>query len=89
MAPVLEENKELQVHFTQERHHKEDLEVKVLALEKDKQLLEAENHSLSEQLSRIGDQQKGMTLGLALLVFSVLRYLTMTYITGDGAWPFP
>ena len=39
---------DLQVRFTQEHHRKEDLEVKVLALEKDKQLLEAENHSLSE-----------------------------------------
>ena len=39
---------DLQACFTQERHHKEDLEVKVLALEKDKQLLEAENHSLRE-----------------------------------------
>ena len=77
------------MRFTQEHHHQEDLEVKVLALEKDKQLLEAENHSLSEQLSRIGDQQKGMTLGLALLVFSILRYLTVTYSAGDGAWPFP
>ena len=55
MALVLEENKELQasmtnlqVCFTQEHHRKEDLEVKVRALEKDKQLLEAENHSLSE-----------------------------------------
>ena len=96
MVLVLEENKELQtsvtdlqVHLTQECHHKEDLEVKVLALEKDKQLLEVENHSLREQLSYSGDQQKGMTLGLALLVFSILRYLTVTYSAGDGAWPFP
>ena len=77
------------MRFTQERHHKEDLEVKVLALEKDKQLLVVENHSLSKQLSCSGDQQKGMTLGPALLVFSVLRYLTMTYNAGDGAQPFP
>ena len=49
--------------------------MKVLAVEKDKQLLEAENHSLMEQLTRSGDQQKGMTLGLALLVLSILRCL--------------
>ena len=73
------------MRFTQERHRKEDLEVKVLALEKDKQLLEVENHSLSEQLGHSSDQQKGMTLGLALLVFNVLRYLTMMYNVGDGA----
>ena len=43
MAPVLEENKnlqasvtDLQVRLTQERHYREDLEVKVLALEKDR-----------------------------------------------------
>ena len=96
MAQVLEENKELQasvtdlqVHLTQERHRKEDLEVKVLALEKDMQLLEAENHSLSEQFGCIGDQHKCMTLSLALLVFSVLRYMIVTYNIGDGAWPFP
>jgi len=64
------------------------MEVKVLVLEKDKQLLEAENHSLSEQLGRSGDQRKGMTPGLVLLEFSILRYLTMTYSAGDGAWPF-
>ena len=52
---MLEENKELQVHFTQERHHKEDLEVKVLVLEKYTQLLEVENHLLSKQLGRSGD----------------------------------
>jgi len=47
---------DIQVCFTQERYRKEDLEVKVLALEKDKQLLEANNHSLSEQLDHSGDQ---------------------------------
>ena len=76
------------MRLTQEHHHKEDLEVKVLAVEKDKQLLEAENHSLMEQLTRSGDQQKGMTLGLALLVFNVLRYLTVMYNVGDGGRPF-
>ena len=76
------------MRLTQEHHHKEDLEVKVLALEKEKQLLEVENHSMSKQLGHSGDQQKGMTLGLALLVFGVLRYLTVTYNAGDGARPF-
>ena len=61
--------------------------MKVLALEKDKQLLEVENHSLSEQFGCIGDQHKCMTLSLALLVFSVLRYMIVTYNIGDGAWP--
>ena len=63
MAPVLKENKSLQAtvnvlqaRLLQERHSREDLEVKVMALEKDKQLLEAVNYSLSEQLGRSGDQ---------------------------------
>ena len=43
------------MRFTQERHRKEDLEVMVLALEKEKQLLEVESQSLSEQLDRSGD----------------------------------
>ena len=34
---------DLQVCLTQERHRKEDLEVMVLALEKEKQLLEVES----------------------------------------------
>ena len=46
---------DLLVHLTQEHHHKEELEVKVLALEKEKQLLEVESQSLREQLSRSGD----------------------------------
>ena len=60
---MLEENKSLQAtinilraRLLQERHSREDLEVKVMALEKDKQLLEAVNYSLSEQLGRSGDQ---------------------------------
>ena len=40
----------------QKCHRWEDLEVKVLALEKDHQLLEAENHSLA---SHNANQQKG------------------------------
>lgn len=85
MALVLEENKnlqasvtDLQARLTQERHHREDLQVNVLALEKDRQLLEAENQSLAEQCSRSTDQQKGMSLNLALLIISVVRRLPMS-----------
>lgn len=46
--------------------------MKVLALEKEHQVLEAENWSLTEQLSHSADQQKGMILGLALLILSVV-----------------
>jgi cell division septum initiation protein DivIVA len=49
MAPVLEENKKLQLsvkdleaRLTRTRHREEDLEVKVLALEKQHQLLETD-----------------------------------------------
>lgn len=50
MAPVLEENKKLQslvkdleARLTRTHHREEDLEGKVLALEKEHQLLESEN----------------------------------------------
>ena len=63
MALVLEENKKLQTSVTdlqarliQDYHHKEDLEVKVLELEKDRQLMEVENQLLIEQLSHSTDQ---------------------------------
>ena len=63
MPLVLEENKDLQASVTdlqarliQDYHHKEDLEVKVLELEKDRQLMEVENQLLIEQLSHSTDQ---------------------------------
>ena len=58
MTLELEENKSLQTSVTdlqacllRERHHREDQEVKVLALEKEHQQMEAEGQSMSEQLS--------------------------------------
>ena len=82
MTLVLEENKilqasgiDLQARLLQEHHHREELEVKVLVLEKDRQLMEAENQSLAERLSRSTDQEKGMTLDLALLMLSVIKQL--------------
>ena len=96
MPLVLEENKDLQASVTdlqarllQERHRREDLEVKVLPLEKDHQLLEAENQSLAKQCSRSADQQKGMSLDLALLIISIVRHLPMMCSPRDGARPFP
>ena len=59
------------MRLLQERHHTEDLEVKVLALEKDCQLMEVENQSLVEKLSRSTDQEKGTTLNFALLRLSI------------------
>ena len=49
--------------------------MKVLVLEKNRQLMEAENQSLAERLSRSTDQEKGMTLDLALLMLSVIKQL--------------
>ena len=96
MAPVLEENKKqqmsvtgLQARLTQERHHREDLEMKVLALEKEYQQLEVESQSLTERLSRSADQQKGMALDLAPLMLSVVKHLPMVCSPRDGARPFP
>ena len=58
MALVLEENKSLQASvkdlqacLLQERHHREYLEVQVLALEKERQQMEVEGQSMAEQLS--------------------------------------
>ena len=55
MTRVLEENKslqalvkDLQVHLLQERHRREDLEVKVLALEIECQQMEVESQSMVE-----------------------------------------
>lgn len=66
---MLEENKilqesvtDLQSHLLQERHHREDLEVKVLALEAERRQMETESQSLAKQLSRSTDQQRGMVL---------------------------
>ena len=53
--PILEENKslqalvkDLQACLLQEHHHREDLEVKVLALEKECQQMEAEGQSMAK-----------------------------------------
>ena len=57
MSPVLEENKSLQASvkdlqacLLQERHRREDLEVKVLALEIERQQMEVESQSMAKQL---------------------------------------
>ena len=62
MAPVLEENKNLQASVNdlqtcllQEHHRREDLEVKVLALETERRQMEADSQSLAEQLSHSTD----------------------------------
>ena len=94
MAPVLEENKslqasmkDLQVRLLQERHHREDLEVKVLALE-ERQQMEVESQSMAERLSRSTDWQKGRSQNFTLVVFSIVKHLTVVHSTGDGARPF-
>jgi hypothetical protein len=63
MALVLEENRtlqasvnDLQPRLLQERHHREDLEVKVLALEMERRQMETESQSLAEQLSHSTNQ---------------------------------
>ena len=70
-------------------HHREDLEVKVLALEKERQQMEVESLSMTEQLSRSTDRQKGKSQNFALVVFSIVRRLTVIHNTGDRARPFP
>ena len=57
-------------------------------LEKDRQLMEVENQSLAKQLSHSTDQQKGMTLDLALLMLSVVKCLPVVCSPRDGSQPF-
>ena len=63
--------------------------MKVLALEKERQQMEAEGQSMAEQLSRSTDRQKGMSRNFALLVVSVVKCLPIICSTRDGARPFP
>ena len=68
---------DLKARLTRVRHQEEDLEVKVLVLEKEHQVLESENRSLTAWLSHEADQQKGMFPCLALLMLSVINCLHM------------
>ena len=102
MALVLEEKKnlwesvdDLQACLLQEHHCREDVEVKVLALEvehwqmeAEHRQMEAENQTLAMQLSHSADQQKGMIFNLVLLMFSIVRHVAMTCSAGNGARPF-
>ena len=97
MALVLVENKELQstvkdleVRLTRTCHREEDLKVKVLALDKEHQLLEAENRLLTEWFSRSADQQKGK-ISSAHPTTVWCHYLLMHLFlcrAGDRARPF-
>ena len=62
--------------------------MKVLALEKDHQQMEAEGQSMAEQLSRSADRQEGMSRNFALLVVSIVKCLPIICNTGDAARPF-
>lgn len=69
MTPLMEENErllaavsDLQPRLLQERHRREDLEVSVEALRREKQQLEAENQATSDQLNRVVGRQKDMLL---------------------------
>lgn len=88
MASVLEENKKLQTSvngleacLTQGRHHREDLEVMVLALEKEHQQLEVESRLLTKRLSRSADQQKRYDLGSCSVVAQRCK------ASAHGVWP--
>ena len=92
MTPVLEENKslqmlvnDLQARLLRERHRMEDLEVKVLTLEKERQQMEAEGQLMAEHLGCSADQEKGLARNFALLLFSVVTRLSVVCNIGDGA----
>ena len=50
--------------------------------------MEVEGQSMAEQLSRSTDWQKGRSQNFALLVFSIVRRLTIIHSSRDGSWPF-
>ncbi|XP_066324119.1 peroxisomal and mitochondrial division factor 2-like [Miscanthus floridulus] len=75
MTSVLEENKslqalvkDLQACLLQERHHREDLEVKVLALKKERQQMEVEGQSSTNRPKALE-----MELGLSHEAFGHLQ----------------
>ena len=78
MAPVLEENKSLQASV-------KDLQACLL---QEHQQMEVESQSMAEQLSHSTDRQKGRSWNFTLVVFSIVRHLTIIHILGDGARPF-
>ena len=49
--------------------------------------MEAKGQSLAEQLGHSADQEKGLALNFALLLFSVVTCLSVVHDIGDGAWP--
>ena len=67
--------KDVEARLTRACHQQEDLEVKVLALEKEHKLLEAKNRSLTERLSHIAIQPKGKTFNVVLWVFGGMTCL--------------
>ena len=94
MTLVLEENNSLQASMNnlqaplvRECHRREDLEVKVLALEKEHQQMEGEGQSMAEQLGHSADREKGLARNFALLLFSAMTCLSDVRSIRDGARP--
>ena len=61
--------------------------MKVLALEKERQEMEAEGQSMTEQLGHSADREKGLAWNFAVLLFSAVTCLSVVRNIGDGAWP--
>jgi len=51
--------------------------------------MEVKGQSMVKQLSHSTDQQNGSSRNFTLLVFSIVRRLTVIHSTRDGAQPFP
>ena len=63
--------------------------MKVLALEKEHQQMEAKGQSMGEQLGRSANREKGLAQNFALLLFSAVTCLSVVCSIGDGAQPIP
>ena len=61
--------------------------MKVLALEEERQQMEAEGQSMVVQLGRSADREKGLAQNFALLLFNAVTCLSVVHSIGDGARP--
>ena len=85
IARVAEENErlqetvvDLQAGLLQERHRREDLQVSVEALRKEKEQLKTENRQLVEEVGRHRSREQGVPSPLVFLLFhhhvSLMQY---------------
>ena len=63
--------------------------MKVEALEKELQQMEADGQLMTKQLGHSADREKGLAQNFASLLFSAMTRLSVVRSIGDGARPVP